>query len=581
MAIRKAIFQALTLLLLAGPAVAALPEIPCNGIDDDGAGGDQSGPVNDADCDGFTLDGTGTRGYDCDDTNSRIPAVKWVMTGCSGQQVKVCNILDGTYSACGTPSNTGSNYYLDFDDGSNSNDCSFATPCKDHRMVDTYYDSGDRPAGWKDLAAQTTVWFLDNLDTSTFLFNGQKRGLNLRNESGTAGSPIRFVCPIGSGAGISPTGCNSGTPCPAVTFETSDYVEIYGCTISGGYGDGVPIEGSGIAGDADYGKIIGNDITANFGSPGSNTAGINLSISPIDWTVTDNLIHNNYDTTAGTAENERQAVFFTPTGLDFGYNRVYMPVVYTDSNDSASGVVIKHGNSTGSNRIHHNIMWQLRDEAIGGGGAGLTVERNLIVNSERWIWAQNFGGVTYTRDWVVQDNTIYSNLSSGGWAQFDAENNSGGYGTSFIGRRNVYVVADTGYGDDDAVVTLGTYQADAVRTAFLSSGIFQWNQNCYYNSAATTLQFCDYCNNSTGGPTGTLRTYAQWQSLGLDAASFVKNPVLDTTMRATDADCDDWGWLRVTEFGGGSSSSSSSSTPPGPSEGINTKFKRYSNRVKQ
>lgn len=554
-------WKSLLLFLLWSAPAYAVVELCGDGIDNDSSGGDLACPSPDADDDGYASDGTGSEtGTDCDDTNRFIFPGIWVATGCSAGQAKECQ-ADGTYTACGAPTEgSGTQYFINFTSGTDGGSCTSGSPCKTFLQFVDYYDPGDEPAGYHGLSAGDTLWVMGGTDTSTFTYNGYKQAFFLRTSSGTSAQPIRIISPYGSGAVWNP-GCTSGAPCVPVMLETSNYIHIYGLSITGGYGgSGNRLEGSGIATDGDYGKVVATTIYDNRGANSNNPCGINVADSPTDWELSHNKIYDNRDATAGVNENERGICLFTGTGTRIHHNVVYNTAAHTDANDAAGCIVWKHGQATASNEIDRNILWNCYQTAIGSNNAGTHIHHNRIFDSQRWVMLHDFAGTHFIKGNLVEYNTVLN----GGFAEINAELTSGSFTTNTF-QYNVIVDDDSAYGNEDAWQTIFTYGTDSERTAYIGGGFHASNNNCYYNSLATTLQFCDFCSTSGGQTAGSLLTWANWVAAGYDATTFNKNPVLDSYHIATDADCDAWGWKTPAGGGGGG----------GPPAAANTNFCFY------
>lgn len=546
--VKKCLALLASLLIFSAPAFG-VEEVCGDGLDNDSSGGDLACPSPDGDHDGYTTDGTGL-GYDCDDTSMFMPAQPWTRDGCSGLQAKKCNTSTGAYGSCTTPTEGSTNYYIDATSGSDANPCSFASPCLTFLKFSQYITASP-PGGYIDLAAGRTVWILNGTLDETYTDGALTRPSIYTRRSGSSGNPIRIWAPLSSGVPsvtVDPLACDGTPMCPAMALIGNSYVDVRGLIISGGYHDGtVDVEGAGIASDGDNHTIAGNWIKDNNGPNGSNPAGINVSDAPTGWAITQNRLNDNRDTAAGVNENETQIVMFAGTGNDVSYNVVYNTAAYTDANNAAGCIKWKHGQDGASNTITHNRLWNCFQTAIGSGNSGTTISRNLILDSERGIFLQNFGGSTYVKNNVVEYNTI---KSAQGFFEHNPEI-SGGTNAVNTFRYNIYQSSDAAYGNEDSVFTIWTYSdADGWTTHHLG-GYISINNNCYYNSAATALNFCLSC--ADGGLGGNY-TFANWKATpGYDTTSFNENPTLDTYHRATATNCDDWGWLQATAGGGGGS----------------------------
>lgn len=545
-------------ILLFSHAAYAVEEICGNMLDDDSTGGDLPCPSPDGDQDGYTTDGTGL-GYDCDDTSYFMPAMPWTKDGCTGNQAKKCNTGTGAYGSCTTPTEGATNYYVHCDTGSDSNDCSFVNPCLSLLKFSQYFDPGDEPAGYLGFAANETVWLLGGTCTETYSFNGVTHPAFYSRQSGTSGNDIRVYGVLSNGmpAGkIDVSATCDGTPmCPAASLAAEpDYWDIRGIEFTGGTHDGtVNSEGGGIATDADNVRFYANWVHDNKGPNSSNPAGLNVSVAATNWDIAANRFNDNYDRAAGVSLNETQIDLFSGSGNIVRYNRIYNTAVTTDANNAAQCFRAKHGQASGGTEIHHNQFWNCREAAVGSGNSNTNMHHNLILDSDRWFFAQNFGGPTYTTGNIIEYNTA----KNAGFAEYIPEVTTGNPADNIV-RFNVYQDDDNAYGDEDSVWTLATYGTDALYTTWWTGGAncggntcLEFETNCYYNSAATALNFCVWCSESGAQNLGTDYNFAGWQGQGRDDTGFNENPLLDQYHRATSTNCDDWGWLTVPVGGGG------------------------------
>lgn len=520
-----------------------------NMIDDDFTGGDLACPSPDGDNDGYTTDGSGAGDdFDCDDTDRRIPAVPWVMTGCSGGQAKLCNTATGVYGSCTTPTiETGTQYYINFDTGTDGGACSFASPCKTFLQFVSYFDPGDEPTGYHSLAAADTVWFLGGTDTSTYLYDGNTMGFFLRGKNGTSGDHITLIAPIGSTSKLSPTVCDGTPTCTPMTLETSSYIDVFGLELTHGFGTNARLEGGGLASDGDNSKVVGAKIHDNNGPNSENPCGLNIAQSPSGWTISHNLIYDNWDTAAGVNENERGICLFGGTGNAVNRNVIYNTRVKSDANNAAGCLVWKHGSDAATNEIAYNVLWNCFQTAIGTNNSGTHIHHNRVFDSDRGIFVQDFAGTHYDKDELIEYNTFVN----AGFFELNPDISSGSPEINTM-QYNIYVDQDSSYGSSDSVVTIYEFGTDAHYTTWFTGGFYVIDANCYYNSAGTALRFGLYESTSGAQTLGSSHTFATWQgTAGFDANSFVEDPLLNTYHQATAANCDEWGWSAPTGGGGG------------------------------
>ena len=569
------------LLLLLPLTALATEEICGDGIDNDSSGGDAACASPDADRDGYTTNGTG-EGYDCDDSNRYIyPGVDTVCTvDTANDGWKTCQ-SDGTYTACTKHSVTprcaatggGSCYYINASTGNNANAGTYAAPWADQRNIVTYYQVGDRPAGWVDIAAGSVVYLMDGTYTYTYTYNGNRKAFYWRNENGTSGNKNRLLAyPGQNSVVINPdANCNGSADannCSAVEFETSDYWVVGGhgtgfLTLTGAYGS----EGGGIKSDADYGEVYNAKIYDNDGKASDNVSGINVSISPTGWNIHHNLIYGNYDRANNTAENNSQVVLFQGDANNINYN-----VIYGDPSTKRTNCFkYKHGSTGTTQTVKGNVFFNC-DTAAGWGTSGLTFTKNFVLDSDHCTWLKDWGGTSYFSGAVIQYNTFKN--CKGNF--YDPDTGSGSIG-QYTYRYNVFSDNSASQGNELGPQVVHTYGSDTLYTDAHSGGKLTINNNCYYNSA-TSPQFCLFCaNGGAYGSNGALYSYANWQgTAGYDGASYNENPTLDSQHRATATNCDDWGWRLTSEESGGGGGGGGAAV-----QQMNNKNRSYGFRIKR
>lgn len=546
----KYLASLLAVLLLVTPALA-VEEICGDGLDNDSSGGDLPCPSPDADHDGYTTDGTGL-GYDCDDSSMFLPAMPWTRDGCTGLQAKKCNTATGAYGSCTTPTEGSTNYYIDATSGNDANPCSFASPCLTFLKFSQYI-SASPPGGYIDLAAGRTVWVFNGTLDETYTDGSTVRPSIYTRRSGSSGNPIRIWAPLSSNAPsvtVNPAACDGTPQCPAVSLITNSYVDIRGLNITGGFHDGtVDIEGAGISSDGDNHTIVANHVYDNEGPNSSNPCGISLADSPTNMIVTHNRVHDNYDRTAGTNQNEKQICAYTGTGNDISYNVVYNTAGITDANNAAGCIWWKHGQATATNTITHNRLWNCKEVAIGSMNDGTRINHNLVLDSDFGVWLfWDWAGSYYVRDSIVEYNTFKNTLAF----RVDPEIVAGSP-ESHIFRYNIYVDDASGYGNESSVITVHPYGTNANFTTWHTGGFYTINSNCYYNTGVA-LEFGLY---ESGEASGAAYSFTNWKgTAGYDTASFNENPTLDSYHRATSTNCRNWGWLQTSGGGGGGANAS-------------------------
>lgn len=552
---------ALVLLFCVIPLTAqravAVQEICGDGIDNDSSGGDASCLGNDADDDGYTSD------VDCDDNNRYIYPNVYVATGCPDGYRKCQS--DGTYTSCtangATPlceaTGGGSCYYFDFVNGSNSNAGTYAAPFKDYLMITYWYDSGDpeKPAGAFDPIGGDVFYFLNGTYTTKYTNDAYgNQAFMLRGRNGTSSNKIVIKNYPGHSPVFNP-GFNSGTQGSSVHFFQSSYLVLKGIEITGAYAGGSTDEGGGIRlDDVDNSEFANLWIHDNRGAHSNNPSGFHSATGGSNNTLHHSRLNDNRDASAGSNENETQIVFFTGTGNRIHHNVIYNTAPISDSNDKSGCFKQKHGSSTGTLEVDHNILFNCEYSAIGTGTAGSNLHHNRIFDSDFAFGILDWGGTSH-----FNNNTItYNTVSNGLFLRYDPVDDYSAIGTMAI---NNNVANGTGAAEvaDSAMLNFHTYGNNADLTAMTTPGNLTVTNNCWYNDG-TALGICLFCNNTTGGSNGTLHDWSGWTGAGYDSGSFNEDPVFNARDRATASNCDTKGWSPLGDESGSSSSSSSSSS---------------------
>lgn len=308
-----------------------------------GTGCDKLCPGDDKDGDGFVTTSTSAI-RDCDD-NDRTVFPGEAKT-CTSGGWKTCK-ENGSFTPCFSTaycnaSGGGKCYYVKATGGSNSNDGLTPGAAKaNYLQFVSYYQVGDRPAGWIQLNPGDSILFYDGTYTNQFSYNGANRMFNLESTSGLADFPIK----IGAYPGQSPIFSNSGTFSNSnvgaiINIKNSNYIQVSGFTIQNGYGQGISISGStGVKAYKNYIKDID-------GAEASNMAGVLIGVPDVSPAVEIflNTFKDNYDRTIATVTKNSKHLF-----AQAGYGKIYRNTIW-NTNTSARkgmGIVLSKGNATG------------------------------------------------------------------------------------------------------------------------------------------------------------------------------------------------------------------------------------------
>lgn len=534
---------AVSLLLLTG-----LTEVPGNGVDDDGSGGDLACASPDADCDGYSSDGSsGLYGVDVDDSNRRIfPGVE-VDTGCTAGTFKTAQ-TDGTYTACGFSCPSGTCYHVRASGGSDSNNgTSYATAFATLKQV-SYYASGAPSGnvhGTITCGDHIYIWPGTYSSGHSHTESGYETvNLLLRNKTSCNSSSYVTIHLIG--AVVMDTMGTSGGDGSAIWIEQSPYTVINGntageiknivCGASGEKG-GVKIR------DSNGVTLQGMSIHNNHGNGNNNCSAVYVSGS-------DALkIHHNdvYDQICDTGNCANTCLYI---GFRGDNDEVYLNSFrYSSGATINCGVKQKHGDVSKTWNVHHNLNSNMPG-IISGATTNLfnhnlfvdfavTGQQNTCGGDQPAAFAVcNLGAPSYQDGpTTIQYNTL---VSSGSYVPFSGNTPTSPYG-SFDEKYNVIKLNNPSYTQTAALVNIDVYGSNANYTGYIGGGKFTTNNSCFYNSGAGGLQWSFYGKNTTN-TLGDYFTFAQLQTAGYCATCYNEDPTLNTRLEAGAAHCSGMGW---------------------------------------
>jgi len=418
--VKRFVAALLAALMLAGEA-AAVEEICGSGFDEDASGMAGSCPPGEVDaiygsgcdklCDAPDRDGDGyystgggpNAGIDCDDMRRDIyPGVTTSTDG--GSTWKTCQ-SNGTYTSPSSsdfkPPGCGTTYYLDPVNGSNSNaGTSVATAWQTPAKLVSYYEAGDRPAGWHQPASSECVGLMGGTHSFGYMHGTDRVGFLFKNIDG-----VKFFGYPGQTVVIDSGGTSESPRNPFHLYGATN-VTVEDITISGNH-----CYANGLTGDAgcfvvnadgsnvDVSRVVIRDNECQWdtncaGFVGHSIAGLKLHHS---------FVVDNYDHAAGegVANKGNGVIFYRGTNSEvsdsvMGYStgRLGAPFVQKHAN-YGSGFVFKR------NKVMNGTLCA----AFGGGN--VTASNNVIAGCD---YAFNFadrGGTSYqVGDMIVENNTL-------------------------------------------------------------------------------------------------------------------------------------------------------------------------------
>lgn len=525
-------------------AIANTADIGC-GRDTDRSGAvDVACSLVDADFDGYNSVADG--GTDCDDTNWTIYPGIVTDSGCGANEYRTCQ-AGGTYTACAATSGytchsgSGATYWVDEAQTDCTGTGTYASP-EDYRC---WFNTA--MTGYHAPVAGDCIVFQAGTYTASWS-SSPVRQIYVSTISGTAANPIRLrgepgLAVVLTGAGTSP---NHVRP---IQLTMSDYWTIDfgsdgqkpGLEIDGNFaGDGILIDG---AHNATIRNVYVRDTDGNFGT--DNIGGIKIQSSANNATISHVHLKNNGGTGGLTNRNNTQMDIFRGNGHNIEYS--------TLEATSATGSLFfyKHGDPGA-------IDWTFKGNILNGGSyacldasqGGAAISRNLLLSCGGI--AMNFEGghgrTYFESNSVIEFNTINQDFPIHLFTKETYEQSST-FGTVTI-RKNIFRDdRASSYSADGSTgfIRICHYCSDAIYTNLITGGKISINQNCEYNSNAVALFYSEMAATSSDDPaagnTGTsYANFAAWQAAGYDTSSYSENPSLDSTYRATSANCTNWGW---------------------------------------
>ena len=292
-------------------------------------------------------------------------------------------------------------FYVDAISGDDANPGTADQPFATYLPVVWAYDQADGAnIGTVQLQPGDELVFREGTYSATFQNpsdrnTGIHRGLYLRGLNGTAENPI--VVRAEPGAVINPSPAD-GSEHFSVQIDQSEHVVFSGFEITG-LGTGVFVsESSDI-------EITNNWIHDIDGAAIDNLSGVMLTANDGLIEVHGNLFNDIYDRGNGASENSRAFVAFGNEGADVRvFNNTLFNSVPIDSGFGSGGIVTKHG-SDSSFSVHHNVFYQVRDEAIGTSNPNSTIDHNLILSSDG-VSVRDLGGPAFFNDILIEQNTF-------------------------------------------------------------------------------------------------------------------------------------------------------------------------------
>lgn len=575
----------MAILAATGQAVAAAPEVPCDGVDNVVAtGGSANGTIGacptgyhdavmpleapvgcDLTCPEPDKDGDGSPSdEDPDDLNRLIVPGEYYPCDAGGGAAsgyKLAN-SDGTFGSCvsnATPlceAAGGDNCYYVSASGSGST-CSYASPCDELGMV-AGGSPGSPPGSAKTLGDGDVVYIVGTGSLATTYSDGSRQVLAHFTSAGTGAKPITVKRYPGATARL-----GDGTDKGIYVSGTAVHMRFIGFRIST---DGGVDNGASIDSRADDTTIERVYFDSPQGDGNDNHSAVYAQASS-RLTVRNSFFKDvNTDVAGGgSVLNTSGITIINDAGANTGGDHSIINVVmwWTRTTQSACSVgdlcgncvSFKHGvilAEAGTNEVS-GLKCTWPSYALRIYTAGVYFHNSLAVhpaNGHAITMECDSGTDGEGCDGIrLEDNTIF-NAGLIDWIPQYTQDES------LTILRNV-IVDDTGsYAADNGIVRIAAYGSDAQFTQFASDGkIASSDNNCFYNaSLPVRLNYFGVASGGGGyGPAGNAGAYytlAAWNAaFGFDAGSVEEDPGFDEFYRATSINCDDKGYLKLSDEG--------------------------------
>lgn len=550
-------------------------EICGDGYDNDGSGGDELCGEPDKDADGYGSDtDLGLyAGKDCDDTDNHVFPGVVTTTGCSSNQARICN-SDGTFGSCfnfssATASDFGTQYngnlkWCDPTKTTDSGSGTWASPLNCKAFVDsgmaTYYDPGPGDV----LAAQQTGSY-----SQTYTNDGT-RVWYWNDQDGTSSHGILIW-------GLNILAPNTGgTEVRMIDMTGSSYITLMNTTLNGN-GDSTGYSNAGIdATDIDHLSIINMTVHDVNGDAANNVSGIKIRGGD-SYIERGTLAYDNYDrSTTDSVNNVNGTTIMDVCAWDIGPGTVYNTHGYGYGDKNKHG---DFGCSS-DNFYQLRSLFNLGRSAFHTESAHVLVRYNRAevvgqVDSTLACW--EYAGCDSTScefndtEWIY--NTCRSQ-SSGILFQPEATHTIATPALTY--HYNIGISTKTpawaSNGDAGSDMRVCHYCDDTLYTNIVTGGKFSFTNNCWYNENGIAFLGSIFGSSSPGGPAGSMYTsWTAWTVGGWDAGSTNEDPEVGSDGIADSDNCSDKGAGVYWAAGGGGPTPTPTATPtptPTPTTGL-------------
>ena len=415
-------------------------------------------------------------------------------------------------------------YYLDGTNGSDTNPGTYAAPWKSFANVFSYYNTSQRPAGWKALAPGDFVYLTGEL-SQKIVHNPACTSQCVVAISyfsavnGAAGKPITLKSYPGQRASIGPSAGKMGGE--GINLFNSKFWNISGIEFQNVTGVGLGIE-------TDQDVVISDLLVHNnaSGVQSGNPAGIKIRVSK-NVEVYGSTFYENVENPVVLQMRGNGIQLFANTGFikihDNTFYQLARHPIYTAVGGTPTGatrfgncLMYKHASPDPAStyEVWNNTFDQC--DLIGSSTYNTHFHHNVVTRSSHGFRSKDFAGPTHQVNNLIEFNTFYNGTTG---VHFDPSIQLAGEPNNIVAQKNII------YQSGVQVVQLNQYMSDVEYNAILPE--FNPDHNCYFvkSGAAPTFAF-GWANGGAYGTLGKIFSLAEWQAMGKDVNSKINQDPL-------------------------------------------------------
>lgn len=441
------------------------------------------------------LDGVPTS-LDCDDHDYHVvnDGAWYQKSGDTAGHLRKCNsngswdVSATDFTATGLDEHTGSGraFYVDCSTGSDSNNCTWGSPCASFKNFSKYYNPGSQPASYIRLMNSGDVAYIKNCSnlTTTYSTGDSSNAtamLWLQGPSdGTSSNKITVKAYPGhewwnGKAKLSPSNIF------AIRISGVRYVDLRGLELSGG---GVRLEDGGHY--ADHVTLSDMFVHGARGSQNNNVAGVSV-LTGINMLVERSDFYDNYDANSfpSTSDNNSDIVVFDGPDSSWRYNRF----THTAAGQ-ANCLKFKHNHNLAQNSPVQNVTGNLFMNCSTSGnpyalGSGMSIDakNNRFIGTPSGtpqIYLSDLGGQTDYSHAINISNNYFSSKLAFSYQITSNWNPSTGATCSDCNPENTFTFEkNVVEGSGATNFSICPYGSDPFYTRIITGGKLTIRNNCY------------------------------------------------------------------------------------------------------